>query len=254
MSKKLKRGFGARLGGIETFLNLKTAFDDWMRKRQWEKEKLVYGETQATRRAEMGQRGATERALIAKGYELGGRTPTAPGAPSGFAERYPAERYPGISALTAGVPPERVVSTALAGGVDISRWQRLPTVTPPGARVAGGTIDVPGGTQRYTMPEANWGGFWTAVARDPKFKKKGIDLKGENRYLRKIWPSLAPRYNIPITYDEYLSGVSAEGVPEAQTKPVQQLVSEYSNPNTTPERRTQIRLELQGQGYPVVIR
>ena len=44
MPKTIKRGAGARLGGIEKFLNLKRVFDDAKRGRQWEEEKLLYGE------------------------------------------------------------------------------------------------------------------------------------------------------------------------------------------------------------------
>lgn len=75
MPRTIKRGAGARMGGIETFLNLKKVFDDAMRKRQWEAEKLTYSAGEAETTAKIAEKGAMSRTMIGAGYrptDIGG--------------------------------------------------------------------------------------------------------------------------------------------------------------------------------------
>jgi len=59
---------GSRLQGIAKFLNMKKAFDDAIRQRQWEKEKLLFADKSNKESAMIGQRGYLARRLLTEGY------------------------------------------------------------------------------------------------------------------------------------------------------------------------------------------
>lgn len=108
MPKAIKRGAGARFGGVEAFLNLKKVFDDAVRQKQWEKEKLYFGEESAMRRTalkyglETGQVGvslATGQGLEGRdleGRDLGRGVRLTPGDPSRRGEYEYQEISPGV--------------------------------------------------------------------------------------------------------------------------------------------------------------
>jgi len=59
---------GSRLQGIAKFLNMKKAFDDAIRQREWEKETLLFADKSSKESAMIGQRGYLARRLLTEGY------------------------------------------------------------------------------------------------------------------------------------------------------------------------------------------